>query len=139
MLRHICPVVGKHGTEMNNCPVIGRERIKHCCLRVTPSLPGPAIPATQCKTDHLQICTLWEEPMRGSILLLLPSSHVTLGCASLSRDKHSLSGQVHSSQAVPMAPALTFERERQFLPRILVLLAAFQQKVKDKHGKLSKN
>lgn len=39
-----------------------------------------------------------------------------------------------------MAPALTFERERQSLSRILVLLAAFQQKVRrDKHGKLRKN
>lgn len=53
-------------------------------------------------------------------------------CQPVPRQTQPLSAQVHSSRAVPMAPALTFERERQFLPRILVLLAVFQQKVREK-------
>lgn len=69
-----------------------------------------------------------------------------LGWASLFQDKHTRiyvlftqslwtgSGQ----QGCPMAPALTFERERQPLPRIRVLLAAVQHKVRDKSSKLRK-
>lgn len=141
MLGHICPVVGKQKggkmdeTEIDNCPVTEREMIKHCCLRVVPSLQGHLLLPHSVR----QTCTPGE-PKRDSVTLLLPIGHVTLGWASLSQDKHRHCGQVHYSRAVPMAPALTFERERQSLSRILVLLAAFQQKVRrDKHGKLRKN
>lgn len=121
-------------TEINKCPVTEREEIKHCCLRVIPSLQGQLLLPHSVR----QTCTPGEEPKRDSITLLLPSGHVTLGWSSLFQDKHRHCGQVHY-RAVPMAPALTFERERQSLSRILKLLVAFQQKVRDKHGKVRKN
>lgn len=79
-------------------------------------------------------------------LLLLPCSYMMLGLASLSQDKHARiyglftqslwTGSGH--QGCPMEQALTFERERQPLPRIRVLLAAIQHKVRDKSSKLRK-
>lgn len=122
-------------TEINKCPVTEREETKHCCLRVVPSLQGQLLLPHSVR----QTCTPGEEPKRGSITLLLPSGHVTLGWSNLFQDKHCHCGQVHYSRPVPMAPALTFERERQSLSRILELLVAFQQKVRDKPGKARKN